>query len=150
MMAEVTRLIRWVIRSDDKSILAIDDCGYVEPWSQADLLSTLKNRSVIGIVAEDEKRRVVGYCVYQLDGYVVRILRMAVEPRERRNGVATAMIDRLKDKLCNHRRSTIVIDVDGRQLFAQLMLARCGFLAEVLPEDGIRFVFMGGKTNGIP
>jgi ribosomal-protein-alanine N-acetyltransferase len=141
MMAQTDINLRWCIRRDDKQILAIDDVGYVEPWSQADLLTALRNRDVIGIVAEDENRRVIGFCVYRLERETVRILRLAVEPRERRNGVATAMIERLKSKILTQRRSQIVVEVDGHQVFAQHMLSRCGFRAKCLPDDGIRFTY---------
>ena len=141
MTPTTTLHLRWCIRRDDRQILAIDDCGYVEPWSQADLLAVLRDRAVIGVVAEYETKRVIGFCIYRLEGDTVRILRMAVEPRERRNGVATAMLDRLKSKVANQRRSIIVAEVDGHQVFAQHMLSRCGFVAEVMPDDGIRFTF---------
>lgn len=141
-MTEQGLQIRWCIARDYKQVLDIDDCGYAEPLSRKELLACMKDNSVIGVVAEDESGDVVGYCIYQLLSAEVRIIRMAVKPRERRNGIATAMIDRLKAKVLTARRSTLSAEVDGHQIFAQHLLSRCGFEASVRPNDVIRFTFL--------
>lgn len=72
---------------------------------------------------------------------MIEILRLGVDPRERRNGVGTALIDRLKGKLKEQRRDTITIDTPGVSLAAQLFLSKAGFTAESRPVDLIRFTF---------
>jgi len=95
---------------------------------------------VIAVVAE-ERGHVLGYCIYRLGGFVIEILRLGVDPRERRNGVGTALIDRLKSKLMNQRRDTITVDVLGTSVGQQYFLANAGFMAEARPGGVIRFTY---------
>ena len=135
-----TLTIRWMIRRDDRDVLRIDERCYLESLSHSELIKTLRESSVIAVVAED-RGHVLGYCIYELAGFEIRILRMGVDPRERRNGVGTALLERLKSKLVNQRRDTITIETPGVSLAAQLFLSKAGFTAEARPGDVIRFTF---------
>ena len=139
-MVESTLTIRWRIGRDDKDILRIDERSYLDRLTHTSLAAMLRDRNVIAVVAED-RGHVLGYCIYRLGGFVIEILRLGVDPRERRNGVGTALIDRLKSKLMNQRRDTITIDTPGVSLAAQLFLSKAGFVAESRPGDVIRFTF---------
>ena len=139
-MVESTLTIRWRIGRDDKAILRIDERCYLDRLTHTSLAAMLRDRSVIAVVAE-ERGHVLGYCIYRLGGFVIEILRLGVDPRERRNGVGTALIDRLKSKLLNQRRDTITIDVLGTSVGQQYFLANAGFMAESRPGDVIRFTF---------
>jgi [ribosomal protein S18]-alanine N-acetyltransferase len=132
--------IRWQINRDNKEIICIDERCYLEPLIYSDLIDMLKDRNVIGIVAED-RGHVLGYVIYRLSRWRIEILRMGVDPIERRCGVGTAMLQRLKDKLSHQRRDTLRVDVPGMSLAAQLCLQRCGFVGESRPGDVIRFEF---------
>ena len=132
--------IRWMILRDDREVLRIDDCCYIESLTHSDLIKTLREPSVIAVVAED-RGHILGYCIYRLGGFTIEILRLGVDPRERRNGVGTALLDRLKSKLKGQRRDTITIDTPGVSLAAQLFLSKAGFTAEARPGDVIRFTF---------
>jgi len=132
--------IRWMIRRDDREVLRIDERCYLESLSHSELIKTLRESSVIAVVAED-RGHVLGYCIYRLAGFTIEILRLGVDPRERRNGVGTALIERLKSKLKGQRRDTITIDTPGVSLAAQLFLSKAGFVAEARPGDVIRFTF---------
>ena len=137
---ESTLTIRWMIRRDDREVLMIDDRCFIEPLTQHALIDLLRDRNVLAVVAE-ERGHVLGYCIYRLGGFVIEILRLGVDPRERRNGVGTALIDRLKSKLLNQRRDTITIDVLGTSVGQQYFLANAGFMAESRPGDVIRFTY---------
>ena len=58
--------IRWQINRDNKEIICIDERCYLEPLIYSDLIDMLKDRNVIGIVAED-RGHVLGYVIYRLD-----------------------------------------------------------------------------------
>lgn len=132
--------IRWMIRRDFGEMLYIDARCYVESMTEAELIRTLKQNSVISVVLEHEDE-IYGYCIYELVAGAIKIIRFGVEPKRRRCGVATALLQRLKDKLSNQRRDTIVTVVSGQAIQAQLCLARCGFVAEPQPFDLIRFTY---------
>ena len=135
-----TMLIRWRIQSDNASLLRIDSRCYLDSLTAVDLNTMLRDNRVIADVAED-RGNVLGYCIYQLRPRVIKILRMGVDTIERRNGIATAFLERLKSKLGKQDRDTIVMDTPGVSLAAQLCLAKAGFVAEPRPDDMIRFTF---------
>lgn len=132
--------IRWRKTSDNSTIIKIDQHCYLNALQYSELIKLLREPSVIAIVAE-ERGHVLGYAIYRLSGFAIEIIRIGVDPRERRNGVGTALIDRLKSKLKGQRRDTITIDTPGVSLAAQLFLSKAGFMAESRPGDVIRFTF---------
>jgi [ribosomal protein S18]-alanine N-acetyltransferase len=132
--------IRWRIDRDNLDLIRIDERCYLDPLTHNDLIAMLRDRNVISVVAED-RGHVLGYVIYRLSRWRIEILRMGVDPIERRCGVGTAMLQRLKDKLSHQRRDTLRVDVPGMSLAAQLCLQRCGFVGESRPGDVIRFEF---------
>ena len=132
--------IRWRKTSDNSTIIKIDQHCYLNALQYSDLIKILREPPVVAIVAED-RGHILGYAIYRLSGFAIEIIRIGVDPRERRNGVGTALIDRLKSKLKGQRRDTITIDTPGVSLAAQLFLSKAGFMAESRPGDVIRFTF---------
>jgi ribosomal-protein-alanine N-acetyltransferase len=86
---------------------------------------------------------IAGYMVYELCKSRIWLLTMAVGSKWRRQGVGSAMVRRLQEKLSNQRRVEIVTEVRESNLGAQLFLRERGFLAvriergayDVPPED---------------
>ena len=140
MTTDLDSHIRWMIRSNYSEVLYVDARCYEDPLTYTELIRTLRNNSVISVVLEDDNE-IHGYCIYELSAGTIKIIRFGVEPTHRRCGVATALLQRLKDKLSNQRRDTIVTVVSGQAIQAQLCLARCGFVAEPQPFDLIRFTY---------
>lgn len=123
--------IRWLIRRDLPSVLCVDSQCYPgewERWSEEDFLAYLRQRNCIGMVCEDGSS-IVGFMVYELHKYLLRVKKMAVEVTSQRRGIATAMIRRLQDKLSTQRRKYIDITVDDDNLPACMFLKSCGFVA---------------------
>ncbi|TSC79359.1 MAG: ribosomal-protein-alanine acetyltransferase [Candidatus Peregrinibacteria bacterium Gr01-1014_25] len=103
--------IRWMIRRDLPEVLAIEQASF-EPdqWTEDDFLTTMRQHNVIGMVAEyDEK--VVGSMLYELHKTTIRLATMAVDPRYRRKGIGTQMIQRLCGKLKSHRRNVLDVGI---------------------------------------
>ena len=141
MKTSINESIRWLIRRDLEDVIQIDDVGYVEPWSESKFISTLRKNSVIGVVATNGFNRPIGFCLYELKKTQIEILRMAVSPQWRRKGVASAMIERLKDRVLNRKRSGIVCDVDGHSVFAQYCFNDNGFTGHAIADDRILFLW---------
>ena len=141
MKTSINESIRWLIRRDMDDVIKIDDVGYVEPWSESKFISTLRKKTVIGVVATNGFNRTIGFCIYELQKTQIEILRMAVSPQWRRNGVASAMIDRLKDKVANQKRCGIVCEVDGHSIFSQLCFRDNGFTGHAMADDRILFLW---------
>lgn len=133
-MTDVTPHLRWLIRRDMPEVLAIEESGFVDPWTEDGFLRHLRQRNGIGMVAEYQER-VVGYMLYELHPNKLRLVNHAVDPDFRRRGIGSALIHKLMTKLSPTRRTRIVVEVRESNLSAQLFSRALGFKAiAVLPE----------------
>lgn len=134
--------VRWCVRRDLPEVLAIERASYQEEsaWTEEDFLTALRQRNVIGMVAE-VKDKVVGYMVYSLEAKRLTLMNLAVSPDFRRLGVGTALVNKLASKLHSHRRTRIRIDVGDDNLAAHLFLKASGFSGMVLDRESYRFVY---------
>lgn len=146
-MSVPTHSIRWLIRRDLDEILNFESKSFAEPWSEEDFVSCLRQRNCIGVVIESDHIDVDGYMLYALHETHFEILRFAVSPECRRTGLATQMIDRLKEKLSMERRRRIHVLVDDSNLAAQLCLQRCGFKATRIVGDSYLFQWILGVSK---
>lgn len=147
-MSEKPRIhVRWLIRRDMADVLEIENQSFEFAWSEEDFLVCLRERRVIGMVAEHaETNEILGFMIYQLDKERLHILNLAVDPKWRRLEIGTQMIRRLIDKLSQQRRKELVAIVRETNLQAQLFFRSLGFKAvatlrryyEETTEDGYR------------
>ena len=103
--------IRWMIRRDLPSILAIESKSFEFPWTEDEFVRCLRQRDCIGMVAECAER-VVGFMIYELQRTRIHVLSFAVHPEYRRQSVGSAMIEKLFAKLAYQRRNRIVLEVE--------------------------------------
>jgi ribosomal-protein-alanine N-acetyltransferase len=132
--------VRQMVRIDLPCVLEIDDTSFEERWSEEDFLTHLRERSIIGMVAECGDR-VVGYMVYQMRKSEYEILRIAVAPDCRRRGIGFALLCKMADKLSRNHRTRFHLAVSDRNLVAQLWLQGCGLKAIGVEVDMYRFEF---------
>lgn len=134
--------IRWMIRRDMPSVLAIENDSFEFAWSDEEFVRALRQRNCIGMVAELNEV-VVGFMIYELHKNRLHILNFAVHQDYRRHGVGRSMVDKLVSKLSYQRRSRILLEVRETNLAAQLFFKSLGFRAvsvlrefyEDSPED---------------
>jgi ribosomal-protein-alanine N-acetyltransferase len=118
--------IRWMVRRDLSSVVAIEKDVFDYPWSEQEFLIAARQRNCIGMVAE-RNEEVVGYMVYELHKTRIELLNFAVRPRSQRLGIGSAMIEKLKSKLAYERRNKISLEVRERNLDGQLFFRNAGF-----------------------
>ena len=118
--------IRWLIRRDLPEVLEIERENFSVPCSEDEFLAALRERTTIGLVAVLDNQ-VVGYVIYCLEQKELRIINFVVKKSFQRQGIGTAMINRLKDKLSKQRRTKLSILVNERWLGAQLFLRAMDF-----------------------
>ena len=134
--------VRWMIRRDLPSVLAIEAKSFEFPWSEEAFLRSLSRRNCIGLVAEAGEE-LVGYVIYELERVRLHVLNLAIQPEARRSGVGTLLISHLVSKLSPTRRRRIGLEVRETNLAAQLFFRSLGFRATSLlrgfyedtPED---------------
>ena len=120
--------IRWMIRRDMKDVLGIENASFEFPWTEEDFVRCLRQRNCIGMVVEQHDE-IVGFMIYELHKTRLHILNFAVHQDQRRLGVGTSMVEKLKSKLSNQRRNRIVLEVRETNLEAQLFFKQQDFLA---------------------
>ena len=126
--------IRWMIRRDMPSVLAIEESSFEFPWSEEEFIRCLRQRNCIGMVAERDDE-VVGFMIYELHKNRLHLLNFAVDPELRRTEVGRSMIDKLVSKLSMDRRNRIVLEVRETNLDAQLFFRQLGFRAVSVLRD---------------
>lgn len=126
--------IRWMIRRDMRETLEIEGLSFEHGWAEEDFLRTLRQRNCIGMVSEHQEK-VVGFMIYELHKKNLTILNFAVHPDYRRNRVGEQMIEKLKGKLTQQRRSSVNLVVRETNLPAQLFFKSCEFRARRVLRD---------------
>lgn len=125
---DTTVYIRWMIRKDLPTVLDIEDRCFEFPWKEDDFIRALRQSNVIGMVAE-RGDQVLGFMLYELHKHRLHLLSMAVDPDYSRQGIGTAMVEKLVSKLSYQRRNRIVLEVRETNLPAQLFFKAMGFKA---------------------
>lgn len=120
--------IRWMIRRDMPSVLAIEEASFEFPWSEEEFIRCLRQRNCIGMVAEREDE-VVGFMIYELHKNRLHLLNFAVSPTARRENVGSKMLEKLSGKLSAERRNRILLEVRETNLDAQLFFKSLNFRA---------------------
>lgn len=126
--------IRWMIRADMPSVLAIESQCFSRPWSEADFIRRLRQRNCIGMVAK-QGDWVAGFMVFEFHKNKLRLANLAVAVESRRIGIGRSMIEKLRGKLSRDRRDRIVLEVLETNLRAQLFFKALGFRATQVLRD---------------
>lgn len=126
--------IRWMIRRDMPSVLAIEESSFEFPWSEEEFIRCLRQRNCIGMVAERDDE-VVGFMIYELHKSRLHLLNFAVCPSARRENVGSRMLDKLSSKLSSDRRNRILLEVRETNLDAQLFFKSLNFRAISVLRD---------------
>lgn len=140
--------VRWMIRRDLPDVLDAELLSFGHrAWGEEDVLATLREKNVIGQVAEGPGDALLGHLVYRLHKHCLEVVRLAVHPDWRGAGAGSALLSKLKSKLAPHRRRAI-------ELLCPLdpgpcgWLARRGFVGSWDEEAGaVRFVYRLGKED---
>lgn len=100
--------VNWTISKNYTEIEMIEYFGTDNPLSVEDIASNTKPRNRISQVVNSNDG-VVGYFVYNLNEGTFEIVRLTVHPLVRRRGVGKALINKMKSKLNQYRRTAIVV-----------------------------------------
>lgn len=122
--------VRWLIGRDLPQVEAIDKYAFgKDAWTEQDWRAAHHPKNCIGAVyvSKQKPNRVLSAMIYELHKDGIHVIRFVVHPDYHRQGIGTAMVERLKDKLSQQRRTWVEIDVPEIVLPAQLFFQSCGF-----------------------
>ncbi len=131
MNTATTYYTRWMLARDLPTVATFG--GALSP---ADLLTNLRRRSCVGMVAEDQRGELNGFMIYELHPTHLRLLDFAVRPDRRRQCVGTALVRRLLYKTVSHRRDVAFLEVAEDNL-AGLLFCRAASIRAYRVRDGV-------------
>ena len=111
---------------DLPSVIAIERRSFPTPWSLAMFVLELSKPSGICLAAEDSEG-LVGYLVCARYDDVWHLMNVAIEPRRRREGIATSLLRELLTTAGSSARYTLEVRTSNRPAIA--MYERLGFRA---------------------
>lgn len=120
--------IRHMIRRDMPAVLDIEESSYEFPWSEEEFIRCLRQRNIIGMVAECNDS-VVAFVIYEFHKNRLHVLDLAVDSRFRRQGIGRNILERLKSKISHERRNRIALEIRERNVVGQLFFQSCGYRA---------------------
>jgi ribosomal-protein-alanine N-acetyltransferase len=116
--------IRPLTYADLPAVLSIERRAFPTPWSLAMFVLELSKPSGVCLAAETEDG-LLGYLVCSRYADIWHLMNVAVDPGARRIGVATALIERMKNEGGHEERYTLEVRVSNRAAIA--MYERLGF-----------------------
>lgn len=121
--------VRWMIMKDRNEVMAISDASMPAPYTEDHLLSELRRKNCIGMVAE-LSGIVVGFMIYVIEKHEIHLEEIAVRPDYRSQSIGSQMIDLIiSKKLSLDRRSKITLYCRELNLRAQQFCRSQGFMA---------------------
>jgi len=116
--------VRRLAYSDLPSVISIERRSFPTPWSLAMFVLELSKPSGICLAATDGSR-LLGYLVCSRYDRVWHLMNVAVEPEQRRSGVASRLIKRLIEEAGPDLPLTLEVRVSNRVAIA--MYEQLGF-----------------------
>ena len=118
--------IRPLVYSDLPAVLSVERRAFETPWSLAMFVLELSKPSGICLAASNASG-LVGYLVCSRYADVWHLMNVAVDPRRRRLGVATQLIEQLFEQAGAESRYTLEVRTSNRGAIS--MYERFGFQA---------------------
>ena len=131
-------LVRFMIRRDLPYVLDTEHRSFDLPWTEREF-ACLHPHEHVCRVADTLDGRVLGHVLYTSNKGRMHIVRLAVHPQHRRQGVGRALVTKLQQVLrqnVNAASGFITADVSEYGLAAQLFFRSLGFRwVETIPGD---------------
>lgn len=118
-------------------IVKLDKECYVEKaLAERHIASMLNNINSNGFVFYDGKNEVIAYLIYFYNSqeFTMTLARMGVKKVYRRKGLATRLLNKLKDKI-HATKPIIITNVSDSNLVGHLFLQSQGFVAKRILEE---------------
>jgi ribosomal-protein-alanine N-acetyltransferase len=136
-----------MVRRDYSDVLAIDSASFSHAMAESVLMNILRQKNSIGIVAESSEK-ILGFAIYDLKEDSIDIVRFAVHPEHRRQGIGTALLDKLISKLHPSRRCFLRQTVSEDNLNGQLFLKARGLKVESISRNEFIDPYSGDSLDG--
>ena len=129
-MRQASIRLRRLELGDLDAIERIEQASYPTPWSRSMFASELAKPSSLSLGAVDETGSLVGYLVLSRYVDAWHVMNVAVTPERRREGVASALLERLLDATKDDARRGYTLEVRVSNVGAIALYERFGFKAK--------------------
>jgi [ribosomal protein S18]-alanine N-acetyltransferase len=120
--------IRRLTYADLPQVIAIERRAFPTPWSLAMFVLELSKPSGVCLAAVDGGT-VAGYCICSRYDTVWHIMNVAVDPAQRRGGIATALLNELFGRVGEPDAARFTLEVRTSNAGAMRLYERHGFRA---------------------
>ncbi len=122
-------LFTHVTLKDLPEILAIERASFNNPWSKESFTNELSGPLSCTIIAKSSSDSLAcGYCCYRVITPEAELLRIAVRPEERLDGVGRALLDEMFRLLRLQQVTTVYLEVSETNQAALALYKKSGFL----------------------
>lgn len=119
--------IRKLESSDLAAVLAIEQQAMAHPWSEPQLREEREAVGGVSLVAEAD-RQVCGFAFFRTCAPESELLRLAVAPDRRNQGMGRALLDQALDAFARQGYSSCFLEVRSSNAQARRLYAKAGFV----------------------
>ncbi len=118
--------------ADLPAVARIEQRSMADPWTEQQLVAELQAGNGVSFVAEEDER-VCGYAFFRTCAPESELLRLAVDPGMRRNGIGEALLRHALYSFFRQGYTTCFLEVRSSNVGARLLYEKIGFF-----QAGIR------------
>ena len=119
---------------DLPAVMELDGEAFFDPWSRDTWQRELQNRIAVWIVAELENQ-IAGYAgIWNVAGEA-QVMRVAVKKTMRNQGLGLLLTTELIHKAWDAGAEAVTLEVRERNMAAQTVYERCGFVSKGVRPD---------------
>ncbi len=118
--------IRDLRPADSPEVARLELRSFSDPWSESAIVALLGEPTTLALAGECQGV-LVGYCLARVAGGAAEILDLAVDPRHRRRGVASLMLEEAMSRAGSLGAEEIFLEVREKNEAARSLYGSFGF-----------------------
>jgi hypothetical protein len=91
--------VEWLVSKDIKHVVDIEQTRLFDPWIESDIRSRVATQATVAVVARDRDGDIAGWCLYSAEPHGYLIIRLSVCIWRQRRGVASAILDYIRERM---------------------------------------------------
>lgn len=127
--------IRPASSADLTKICDIEENSFSAPYPRFLLRRLIHEQATSFTVAVQDSGKILGYCVFSLDGKASHLISIAVHTNYRRMGIATALMENLIVQASSHGVREVWLEVKTDNEAAIALYVELGFLKSTIMEN---------------
>jgi ribosomal-protein-alanine N-acetyltransferase len=113
---------------DANRAFQIEKASFMDPWPLTAFHEVNVDQGVTkGFACHSQTGKLLGYLIFYDVVDECHILNVAVDPKERKKGIATALLNRLEEEMALRKVATIFLEVRSQNEKAQTLYRRFGY-----------------------